>query len=276
MSSAQPNVTRIEPEFKISTLKDGSVVEVIPKSEFWTSVVIVIIVLASIPYLAYTVFKYYNTMKHYIDKFPGEVPAKDKETYQDMWIGAIVIVVLLSIATIIFISFYFKNYTKRAFAQDNISIKEAFQKISRELAQHAADEYSDEQVNNHMEDMATLGGRIMAAKQGDDWYSDPKEFRQNYDEIPGEGYRRFRRKNPPEYTGPAPSAPATVQAAINQPPVDLLGGSIPQGGQAPMKPQPVARPRGPVQNFTNEGPTREAVKEQFGEGFFSSPMYHRY
>ena len=87
-----------------------------------------------------------------------------------------------------------------------------------------------------MEDMATLGGRIMAAKQGDDWYSDPKEFRQNYDEIPGEGYRRFQKKSPPEYTGPTPSAPPSVQAAISQPPVDLLGGPVPKGGQPLMKP----------------------------------------
>ena len=133
-----------------------------------------------------------------------------------MYIAAIVIVVLLSISSIIFISFYFKNYTKRAFAQDKISIKEAFQSISREIAQHAADEYSDEQVNNHMEDMATLGGRIMAAKQGDGWYNDPKEFRQNYTEIPGEGYRRFTKNSPPQNI-PISGAPSTVQTAIDQP-----------------------------------------------------------
>ena len=268
---SSPQVTRVEPEMSISSLKDGTIVEVIPKSEFWTSVVIVIIVLASVPYLAYAVFKYYSLVQPFFSESPERFP--EKETYEDMYIAAIVIVVLLSIASIIFISFYFKNYTKRAFAQDKISIKNAFQKISRELAQHAADEYSDEKVDSHMEDMATLGGRIMAAKQGDDWYSDPKEFRKNYDEIPGEGYRRFQRKIPPQEVASS-GAPATVQQAIEKPaPVDVLG-PAPQGGMVPMKPAPPQRP--PPPRFTNEGPSREAIEEQFGEGFFSSPMYPRY
>ena len=162
------------------------------------------------PYLAYAVFKYYDLLSPHMNEIA------DKKTYEDMYIAAIVIVVLLSISSIIFISFYFKNYTKRAFAQDKISIKDAFQKISREIAQHAADEYSDEQVNNHIEDMSTLGGRIMAAKQGDAWYSDPKEFRKNYDEIPGEGYRRFQRKSPPQEVASS-GVPAIVQGAINNP-----------------------------------------------------------
>lgn len=212
-----PEVKRIEPEMSISSLKDGTIVEVIPRSEFWTSVVIVLIVLTSVPYLAYAVFKYYDLVKPFL----GD-QIDDKETYENMYIAAIVIVVLLSISSIIFISFYFKNYTKRAFAQDKISIKEAFQSISREIAQHAADEYSDEQVDNHMEDMATLGGRIMAAKQGDGWYNDPKEFRQNYTEIPGEGYRRFTKNAPPKEVASS-GAPVAVQGEINRP-VDMTAG----------------------------------------------------
>ena len=214
-----PQVTRIEPEMSISSLKDGTIVEVIPRSEFWTSVVIVLIVLCSVPYLAYAVFKYYDLVKPFL----GD-QIVDKETYENMYIAAIVIVVLLSISSIIFISFYFKNYTKRAFAQDKISIKEAFQKISREIAQHAADEYSDEQVENHMEDMSTLGGRIMAAKQGDVWYNDPKEFKQKYDEIPGEGYRRYSKKpeplptsNPFSNSNPFGEPPQTVREEIDRP-----------------------------------------------------------
>ena len=225
-----PEVTRIEPEMSISSLKDGTIVEVIPKSEFWTSVVIVIIVLASVPYLAYAVFKYYDLVQPFLDQIP------DKETYEDMWIAAIVIVVLLSIASIIFISFYFKNYTKRAFAQDKISIKDAFQKISREIAQHAADEYSDEQVNNHMEDMATLGGRIMAAKQGDGWYSDPKEFKEKYDQVdPVRGYRRYKKKTSPQEVESS-GAPPSVQQEIEK------SAPVPR----PRPPTPAPRSNAPV------------------------------
>ena len=211
----EPQVTRPEPEMSISSLKDGTIVEVIPRSEFWTSVVIVIILLFSVPYLAYAVFKYYDLLSPHMNEIA------DKKTYEDMYIAAIVIVVLLSISSIIFISFYFKNYTKRAFSQDKISIKEAFQKISREIAQHAADEYSDEQVENHIEDMSTLGGRIMASKRGDVWYNDPKEFKEKYDLIPGEGYRRYTKKPEPlppsnPFSNQFGEPPETVQGEISE------------------------------------------------------------
>ena len=72
----EPQVTRPEPEMSISSLKDGTIVEVIPRSEFWTSVVIVIILLFSVPYLAYAVFKYYDLAKPFLDS--NQI--SDKET----------------------------------------------------------------------------------------------------------------------------------------------------------------------------------------------------
>ena len=243
--------TRIEPEMKLSELKDGTIIEIIPRSEFWTSVVIVIIVLGAIPYLSYTLFKYYDVIKNE----PG-ISQTDKSNYEDLWIGAIVIAVLLSIASIIFISFYFKNYTKRAFAQDSISIKEAFQRISKEIAQHAADEYSDEQVDKHMEDMATLGGRIMAVKNNDIWYSDPEEFKRNYTLTNSTGYRRYQKNQPVPVQNTGTGAPATVQGAINTP------GTVTQPAG-----EPVAQPTGePVAQ-----PAGEPVTSQFNTGAFASP-----
>lgn len=229
-------VIRTEPEMQISKLKDGTIVEVIPRSEFWTSIVIVIILLAAVPYLSYCIFTFYDKAKPLIDAVDagGTFLDPEKKKLDDMWISAIVIIVLLTIAVIIFIAFYFKNYNKSAFAKDKISIKDAFQNISREIAQHAADKYSDEQVENHIEDMETLGGRIMAAKQGDVWYNDPKEFRRNYrEDTPtkkGEGYRTFTKRPPmpPQEPGET-AAPATVQGAINNP------GPTAQEGPQPVK-----------------------------------------
>ena len=249
---------RIEPEMKISSLKDGTIIEVIPQSEFWTSVVIVVIVLAAIPYLSYTLFKYYDVIKN-----DTSVSQDDKNTYEDLWIGAIVITVLLCIAVIIFISFYFKNYTKRAFAQDNISIRNAFKKISRELAQHAADEYSDQQVDNHIEDMETLGGRIMAVKNGDDWYDDPAEFKKNYVSVGQENdtlYDRYvPRPQPRPEQEPGSGVPATVQEAVNNP-----FGAPP--GRQPTQEQlaegrNIQNPTEKAEYYAEQGYTPEEVKK---------------
>ena len=61
----------------------------------------------------------------------------------------------------------------------------------------------------------------MAARQGDIWYSDPKDFRDNYIEDPsadkGQGYRTFIKKPPsPPQEPRETAAPATVQGAINE------------------------------------------------------------
>ena len=259
---APPDQSRVvEPELSLSKLKDGTIVEVIPRSEFITSVIIVIIFLAAVPYLSYSLFKFYDNAKPYMERFPQEFP--DKNTYENMWIGSIVVVVLLVIAIIIFLSFYFKNYSKRAFTQDNISIKQVFQKISREVAQHAADEYSDQKVDAHMADMETLGGRIMAARNNDKWYDKPEEFQQNYTKImddnnnwtggwrptgsnigkytqPDTAYAKLQSENAAlreeleQKKSPDVAPPASVQGAITQtPPVDLLGGSPPATAAPP-------------------------------------------
>lgn len=173
MASEIRSYKPIEPEFKVRELKDGTMIEVIPRSEFWTSVVIVLITIAAIPYLSYCLFSFY-------DKVDKDTLGEDKSLYENMWIGSIILLILLTISVIIFISFYFKNFNKTSLKEDDLSIERAFQLISREVAQHAADEYSDNKVNAHLEDMRTLGGRITAASAGDKWYDKPSDFLENY------------------------------------------------------------------------------------------------
>lgn len=229
-----------EPEMKLSELKDGTIVEVIPKSEFWTSVVIVLIAFTGIPYLTYCLFTFYER----IDK--SKLTSDDKSNYENLWIGSIIFTVLLSISIIIFIAFYFKNYTKRAFSQDKVSIRSAFQKISRELAQHAADEYSDQKVDEHIEDMRTLGGRIMASQgYGNEedtgkWYNDPEDFKRNY-RVKAYGpnntriYEPVPKKEPEERPSNTPP-PTTVQETTEEPPVNRVPPRVKAKMDAPYVP----------------------------------------
>ena len=251
----------VEPEYNIKELRDGTMVEIIPKSEFWTSVAIVIISLVAIPYLYYCLFSFYDKID--LDTLTSD----DKSLYEKLWIGSIIFVVLLSISVIIFISFYFKNFNKRAFAQDNVSIRDAFKLISREIAQHAADEYSDDKVDAHMEDMSTLGGRIVASQRGDKWYSDPSEFRQNYQQYtsnPATGAKRYydiRKQNQSQATE---EVPVTVRPAINTP----APAPAPEPVAVPVPALPAPAPAPQALPAPAPVPTLPAPQQQLAIGYY--------
>lgn len=169
----RPKSSMPAPEFSIQKV-DGAFVEIMSTKEFIVSFIFVLFTLAAIPFLLYSLFTFYSVINSLNG---GKIPTGDEKQYwNSLYDVSIFFAVVLCLCIAGFLYFYYKNRNKLGFDQDNVTISDLFKRLSRKVAQSAADTYSDEKVDMHLYDMSTLGDRINHASNNGIFYNDAREW----------------------------------------------------------------------------------------------------